>query len=262
MKQSKMLDLFKASNEEAGKVTLETILPAIVKEYGDCVVSEGVAVLTGEMIGAVCPRINNIWLGYKQRRLERNLTVALNQIKERQTEIEEQIMMLHEKNESYLNSLVEIFLDHIVDEIQMNKVEYNVQGYINLLKSDNTNEDVALMFFSTLSQLSDLDIRILKLYSADSLETFQGAITDLKLSYEQQRLVKEKLERFGLLQSKNEEIHENNLELIVKYLQTVEKEKKKSRPKEIPLPKMKKVTNTDSYKITSLGRNFLQLLDV
>lgn len=117
------------------------------------------------------------------------------------------------------------------------------------------------MFFSTLSQLSDLDIRILKLYSADSLETFQSAIEDLKLSYEQLRLVKEKLERFGLLQSKNEEIHENNLELIVKYLQTLEKEKKKSKPREIPLPKMKKVTNTDSYKITTLGKNFLQLLN-
>ncbi len=78
------------------------------------------------------------------------------------------------------------------------------------------------MFFKTLSQLSDLGIKVLNLYSFNFEETANDIVNQLKIFYEQLRLIKEKLERFGLLQSKNEEIHENNLELIVKYLQNVD----------------------------------------
>ncbi len=78
------------------------------------------------------------------------------------------------------------------------------------------------MFFKTLSQLSDLGIKVLNLYSFNCEETANDIVNQLKIFYEQLRLIKEKLERFGLLQSKNEEIHENNLELIVKYLQNVD----------------------------------------
>jgi len=70
------------------------------------------------------------------------------------------------------------------------------------------------MFFKTLSQLSDLGIKVLNLYSFNFEETANDIVNQLKIFYEQLRLIKEKLERFGLLQSKNEEIHENNLELI------------------------------------------------
>lgn len=90
-----------------------------------------------------------------------------------------------------------------MDEIQERMVEYNVNGYINLLKSDHTNIDLGLMFFKTMSQLNDLDIRILKVYS--NLETDGESIVsicnELNLEMNQIRFIKEKLERFGLLQS-------------------------------------------------------------
>ncbi len=50
---------------------------------------------------------------------------------------------------------------------------------------------------------------------------------DIHVDFEQMRFIREKLERFGLLQSKNEEINDNNLKEIVKYLQNLEKERKK-----------------------------------
>ena len=37
-------------------------------------------------------------------------------------------------------------MDNKVVEIQEKMVEYNVNGYINLLKSDHTNIDLGLMF--------------------------------------------------------------------------------------------------------------------
>ena len=60
MNKYKILDLFHALNEEAGDVILSEVLPAVVKEYGECIVGEGVATLVGEVIGAICPRINNV----------------------------------------------------------------------------------------------------------------------------------------------------------------------------------------------------------
>ncbi len=173
-----MLDLFHASNEEAGNVVLAELLPAVVKEYGECVVGEGVATLAGEVIGAVCPRINSIRLGYKQNRLERNINRTFLQLNEKQNEIEERLLQLESNEEThrYLTNISEMLLDQIVDEIQEKKVDYNVNGYINLIKGDSTNEDLALMFFKTLSQLSDLDIRVLRMYSIASDETSRDII--------------------------------------------------------------------------------------
>lgn len=142
-----MLDLFHASNGEAGDVVLSEVLPAVVKEYGECLVGEGVAVLAGEIIGAIFPRVNNIRLGYKQNRLERNINRTFAKFNVRQHEIEEKILDLEKNQWQYLNNITEMLLDQIVDEIQERKIDYNLNGYINLIKSDNINEDVALMFF-------------------------------------------------------------------------------------------------------------------
>jgi hypothetical protein len=46
----------------------------------------------------------------------------------------------------------------------------------------------------------------------------------------------------------------------VKYLQDVEKERKKSKPRDIKLPRLKKISSSDTYRITSLGREYLQLV--
>lgn len=99
------------------------------------------------------------------------------------------------------------------------------------------------MFLKTLSQIRELSIKVLNLYSFNSEDTENDIVNQLNIFYEQLRLIKEKLEKSGLLQSKNEEIHENNLELIVKYLQNIDKEK--SKPGDIKLPKLKRVSSSD-----------------
>ena len=73
MADKKKIDLFKASNEEALAVTISEILPEVAQEIGEMVVNEATGVLIECIVGALCPRINNIRLGYKQNRLERNI---------------------------------------------------------------------------------------------------------------------------------------------------------------------------------------------
>lgn len=63
-------------------------------------------------------------------------------------------------------------------------------------------------------------------YLGNDGENILDICNDIHIDFEQMRFIREKLERFGLLQSKNEEINDNNLEEIVKYLQSLEKESK------------------------------------
>lgn len=190
-----MLDLLHASNEEAGAVALSEILPAVVKEYGGRIVGKGMAILAGEIVGAICPRINNIRLGYKQNRLERNVNRTFFHLSARQEELEARLLQLesNEKTNQYLIKISEMLLDQIVDEIQEQKVDYNVNDYINLIKSEDANEDLALMFFKTLAQLNELDLRVLGLYSLTSEETVHDIVSELKISYEQLKYIKKSL---------------------------------------------------------------------
>lgn len=263
MNKYKLKDFIDAAKEETGNVAVEEVLPAVVKEAGSFVVSEGVGVLVGEIIGAVLPVANNIRLSYKQNRLERNVVEALQIIQRNQDALEEKIAMLQQSNSDYQSLITEALLDNIVEELQVTMVKYNANGYVNLLKSDNINLDVVLMFFKTLAQLSDLDIRVLKSYSylENDRESILDICKDIHLDFEQMGFIREKLERFGLLRSKSEETNDNNLEEIVKYLQNLEKESRKNKPGVVKVPKLKKVSGSDSYKITRLGRQYLVLIE-
>lgn len=160
MDRYKLKDLMDATKEEVGKEVVEKLLPAVVQEAGNFLFDKGVGMLACEMVGSVVPVANNVLLSYKQHRLERNVLNALKIVQRRQTELENRMSNLFENNPLYTRQITEALLDNIVDEIQEKLVEYNVNGYINLLKSDHTNIDLGLMFFKTMSQLNDLDMML------------------------------------------------------------------------------------------------------
>lgn len=140
-----------------------------------------------------------------------------------------------------------------------------VYGYANILNGSEVNEDFSLTFFKTLAQLNELDIRILRCYAGymgDGGESVQDICENTGIDYTQVRFVKEKLSRYGLLQSRNEEINDKNMESMVKYMQDVERESHKSKPKDVKVPKLKKPFGTDSYSITMLGRRYLALMQL
>lgn len=262
MDRYKLKDLMDATKEEAGKEVVEKLLPAVVQEAGNFLFDKSVGMLVCEIVGSVLPVANNVLLSFKQHRLERNVLNALNIVQNRQTELEYRMSKLFETDSFFISQITEALLDNIVDEIQEKMVEYNVNGYINLLKSDHTNIDLGLMFFKTMSQLNDLDIRILKVYS--NLETEGESIVsicnELDLELNQIQFIKEKLERFGLLQSRHEEMNDDNLDKIVKYLEKVKRENRKKNPNDVKVPNLKRVSGTDSYRITSLGRHYLTMI--
>lgn len=262
MDQCKLEDLMDVTKEEVGKELVEKLLPAVIQEAGSFLFDKGVGMLACEMVGSVLPVANNVLLSYKQHRLERNVLNALKIVQNRQTELENRMSNLFENNPVFIEQITEALLDNIVDEIQEKLVEYNVNGYINLLKSDHTNIDLGLMFFKTMSQLNDLDIRILKVYSnlGTEGESIVSICNELDLEPNQIQFIKEKLERFGLLQSRHEEMNDDNLDNIVKYLEKVKRENRKKNPNDVKVPNLKRVSGTDSYRITSLGRHYLTMI--
>ena len=263
MDQYKLEDLIDATKEEVGKEVVEKLLPQVIQEAGNFLFDRGVGMLACQVVGSVLPVANNILLSFNQHRLERNVLNALNIIQSRQTELENRMNELLENNPLYTRQITEALLDNIVDEIQERMVDYNVNGYINLLKSDHTNIDLGLMFFKTMSQLNDLDICILKAYSNLEAEgeSIVSICNELNLELDQIRFIKEKLERFGLLQSRNEEMNDDNLKAIVKYLENVKRENRKKHPNDVKVPNLKRVSGADSYRITSLGRHYLIMID-
>lgn len=83
---------------------------------------------------------------------------------------------------------------------------------------------------------------------------------ELNLELNQIRFIKEKLEWFDLLQSRNEEMNDDNLEMIVNYLEKVKKENRKRNLNDIKVPSLKRVSANDSYRITPLGRHYLTMI--
>ncbi|MBR3173769.1 MAG: hypothetical protein IKF24_04505 [Eubacterium sp.] len=259
-KKNKLSDVFESAKEELANFTASEVLPEVVREFGPCIVNEAVSEIVGYTLAAVSPRVFGFRLAYKQNRLERNVKIMFSELIERADMMEERIEQLN--NDEYVKKVTEMLLDQIVDEIQELKVKYLVNGYINILSSDNTNDDMALMFFKTLSQLSDLDIRVLRVYARETDETLNDIIEEIGINIEQLKYIKEKLERFGLLQSRKEKDLDENLEVIIKYLRDVEIDNRKTKPKGIKVPKLKRIWSQDSYSITKLGRNYLELIYV
>lgn len=55
-------------------------------------------------------------------------------------------------------------------------------------------------------------------------------------------------------------MNDDNLEMIVKYLEKVKKENRKKSPNDVKVPSLKRVSTSDSYRITPLGRHYLTMI--
>lgn len=52
----------------------------------------------------------------------------------------------------------------------------------------------------------------------------------------------------------------SNLSKIVKYLEKVKKDNRKKELNDVKVPSLKRVSSSDSYRITSLGRSYLTMI--
>lgn len=265
-------DLAGATLEVGATMTLES-LPELGVEVagiiGNEAVSTAIQTLTGGLLGAVAPAFLGIKLSFQQKRFERNMIKMINAIKQKQDIIEERLNLLDpEVREKFITGPYrDVLLDNIISENQEQKVQDNINGYINLMGVENPNDDIVFTFFNTLAQMNELDIRVLRLYRPtwetddDERETFTDVMRDENIDESQYNFIRRKLYRLGMLNSKNEERRNGNVDNIGKTLTELIKQLSAKNPKAVKAPKLDKITRSDSYTITYLGRQYLDFID-
>lgn len=258
MKKGKVKDFLSSVQEEGFQAVLESeYVPEIVTSLADAVTTEPTSLLLGSIIGAAAPRINSVRMNYLQKRFENRIETALEIMRNKITIIEKNYELLSEElQEKFRGLYVEWLLDNLHAERQSSKVQSHVNGYINMM-SNEINDDIMIMFFDTLNQLTQLDIDVLKLYGTDANESAWGLLDRYSIGVEQLQIIKEKLVRFGLVYNKRDDVRDANVDAVVKYLFAMEAENKKKSPKSIKMKNIKKPKSNESYSITKLGRDFL-----
>ena len=77
----------------------------------------------------------------------------------------------------------------------------------------------------------------------------------------QYNFIREKLCRLGMLDSKNETNRDENLDILGTTLTELIKQLYSKKPKEVKAPKLKRITRSESYDITRLGRQYLAFIE-
>lgn len=155
---------------EEGTSTVLENLPIIAAEAGKIIGNEAVSTtiqtLAGGVIGAVAPGVFSMGLTFQQKRFERNVTKLLKELINHTALLEERLNRLEpEVREKFTQGPYrDVLLDNIVSENQEQKVQDNINGFINLMCVDNPNDDIVFTFFNTLAQMNELDIRVLRVY--------------------------------------------------------------------------------------------------
>ena len=113
--------------------------------------------------GVVVPGVGNLILSYKQQRTEKNLEMFVSQIVARQDEFNARLNALDpEKLQKITKHYFGVVTDYVLDVRQQEKINFIVNGYINMTSMDNLNDDVVITYYDTLDQLTLLDIAVLK----------------------------------------------------------------------------------------------------
>lgn len=261
------------STVEVGTSLVIENLPEFGAEVAGIIGNEAIGAtiqtLTGGLLGAVAPSLLGVKMSFQQKRFERNMIKMVTSLREKQEIIEQRMNQLNpEVQQKFISGPYrDVLLDNIVSENQEQKVQDNINGYINLMGIENPNDDIVFTFFHTLSQMNELDIRILKLYrptyemSEEEQESFQDVMRDEDIDQSQYNFIREKLCRLGMLYSKNTEKRDENLDILGEKLTELIKQLHSKKPKEVKAPKLKRITRSESYRITRLGRQYLTFID-
>lgn len=260
MDNEKIRDLVNSAEGAVGTILLEEVAPTVTKEVAKEVLTGVALEAVTQGAGFAIPGVGNMILSYKQKRMERNVKKCIEEIVKRQDEINKRLNSLEESDRTYIqNNIFGLVMDYVPNVKQEEKITYIVNGFSNIAGGINMKEDAVLMYFDVLDQMNLLDLRTLKVYftnkyiGVDYEDNILKIMKDNELDISQMKMIKEKLERLGLLESKNEEAMYENLQNIAKYVEDISKSKNKPK-----LKKMKRVTKSESYKITHFGREFMK----
>jgi hypothetical protein len=167
------------------------------------------------VVGSVVPGGVNAMLAYRQRKFERNMILFMELSKARGQEFNEKLNRL---SDSQIARIKETYFGIVSDyagrTVQEEKINYIVNGFVSIAELDNPKEDIVLMYFDMLDQLTLLDIKVLVSYTKEV--THESVQEKFGVEIEQLRMVKEKLKRLGLIHTSADENFEEMYTNVVK----------------------------------------------
>lgn len=256
----KIKDLLDSAKGEIADILLEEVAPSVAEEAAKQMLQGAAVEVASQAAGLVIPGVGNMILSYKQKRMERNIEKFLEQIVQRQDELNKKLASLEQEQiKKFGRDCFGIVADYVPDVKQEEKIDYIVNGFVNLAGTQDVEVDKIMIFYDALDQLSMLEIRTLKVYytnryiGVDYVDSIVRIMEDYNMDNSQMKMIKEKLERLGLIESRNENSIQENVQNMADYLEDVTKGRR--NPK---LKKMKKISNSDSYRITSFGNRFME----
>lgn len=206
-------------------------------------------------VGALIPGVGNVILSYKQNRMERRIESVLKNLVSRQNElndalagVKEQLVLRDIKGKYF-----EMLMDYAIEEPQDEKIYLLVNGYINVARMPQPQEDVIRNYYDTLKQINILDIRVLKIFVDETTDkTLVDDILEDKFPLD---IIEEKLMRLGLLSSYKEEKLKNALNEIIEHFYSILSE-------ELYIVSKPRISLDSGYKISSYGEQFVKFFEL
>ena len=254
---------------EAGAEAIADNLPVLAGVVRDAGLEGMASVLADGTLGAIAPRALGFVMNYKMNKSERNLSLLIGELSQNMAEITRRLDALEaSKRDKFVGGTYqEAFLDSMVDEVEASKVRLCVNAFLNLMNDEKAGDSFVLTLFDDLSRLNALDLRVLRLHGSSYFVGYENADDLMTLMSEegvddcQYRAIREKLCRFGLLESKNDVKRDKNLAEVQSCLvELIKQLSSAKRPKLPKPPKMQKLSSSDSYAISSLGNRYLRLM--
>jgi len=118
--------------------------------------------VTDTIIGQIVPGAATAFLSYRQKRTEKMLIRAIDELKIQISEINSKLIGMSEKQIILIKeSIFPIVLDNIEKESEEEKIKYIVNGFKHSINYDITDFDLILSYYDILNDLRMIDIRIL-----------------------------------------------------------------------------------------------------
>lgn len=255
--------------KEKGKEVIGTLGLGAVTQMG--------AGLMIDMGGSMIPAIGPAMATYRTNKKIKNLDIMVQKIADRLDVFEERYGKQSIENKEILDEIFNMITDKISNTYQTEKIEYMVNGYLELLNVENPSFDTAYLYFDTLDKLTILDLSVLKLsysvytaYNRKSISEFEN-YQELKQAFDiddsQYLAIKENLYRFGLLENEVDAGIAKSLDAIQKSVielrNTTESiynqlSGKKVKLKHLTSKSKIKLKDRDRLKISKFGRQFVQ----
>lgn len=261
-REDKVKDAALAVAEVGAETPLDN-LPELSGALASAGLHGAASVVADGVVGAVVPGLFGAVLGYRVRRSERNLVLLITELSDHVDEVDRRLAGLERQQQEKFSTGAyrDALLDNIIDENESEKVHYSVNAFINGMGERDITDGFMLTLFDDLARLNRVDLRVLNLYGdSRGTDDYMKLISEEDIDESQYRSIRQKLCRFGLLQSKNEGKRERNLEIVQESLAELIKQLGANKPKKVKVPKYQHVLKSDSYEITSLGRRYLWMI--